>query len=161
MLRIWSTSRQPFSVIHHHPSTQGQPLSVIYTRPNVRKHYTPSSVYTDVSPVTPKRGRGKTRAPQTARPVVTPIPGYGYRRGPHTYTEKEFQAIFMLGVKAKGLMERRERRRNHARGIIEKCKKDLQELIKDEDKDINVLMDDEPLNGLGLQIEQLNNDSLI
>lgn len=67
----------------------------------------------------------------------------------------------MLGVKVKGLMERRERRRNHARGIIEKCEKDLQELMKDEDKDINVLMDDEPLNGLGLHIEQLNNDSLI
>ena len=42
----------------------------------------------------------------------------------------------MLGVKAKGLKKRRERRRNHARGIIEKCKKDLQELMKDEDKDI-------------------------
>lgn len=41
--------------------------------------------------------------PQTTRPVVTLIPDYSYRRGPVTYTEKEFQDIFMFGVKVKGL----------------------------------------------------------
>lgn len=58
------------------------------------------------------------------------------------------------------MKERRERKRDHARKTIEKCDKDLQEVMMVEQIDISVLMDDVPLDGLGLPIEHFNNDGL-
>lgn len=40
------------------------------------------------------------------RPRIIPLRGGGYQRGPHIYTEEEFQDIFVLGLKTKSLKKK-------------------------------------------------------
>ena len=65
----------------------------------------------------------------------------------------------MLGVKAMCLKEERVRRRDLAEEFIEECEKDLKDLMDDEERDINTLMNDMPLDGLGLRVEHLNSEN--
>lgn len=129
--------------------------------PNVRKHYKSCSVYTDISPATPEIGRHYTVHPRTAYPVIKPLPGFGYRRGPAVYTEEDFQEIIRLGIKVKCLEARRKRRRQLIENLRKRYEEQIKDLNDDEEMDIHVLMDDLPLVHLPFESVQLNNDSLI
>ena len=77
---------------------------------------------------------------------VTPIFDGGYQRGQLIYTEKEFQDIFTLGLKMKSLRKKWERKRKDVRKVMVKCKRDLDNIIKEENKEITALIEGLDIN---------------
>lgn len=69
--------------------------------------------------------------------------------------------IFTHGIKAKRLEEKKNNRRDRIKRIIERCKKDLEEVKKEEKTDMNEFMDNIPWNDIDLWIRQFSNDDLI
>lgn len=54
-----------------------------------------------------------------------------------------------------------QKRRNDVRKVMVKCERDLDNFTKEENREITALIEGIPLNSLGLQIEEVNSDSLI
>ena len=132
------------------------------------KHSTSNPVYTDGATVRPKTAHSqsqhsqtprpqtphpKTKHLQIAHPVIIPIPGYGFTRGDVSYTEEDFQEIFSYGIKTLAIRKKRRERRADARRILDKFKEDIKKEMEGDDLDINVLMQDEPFDGLGFQFD--------
>lgn len=131
-------------------------------------HSAYSTAYADGYSVRTSRVAKKTTrvASSTARTIdietrVIPVFGGGYKRGQDIYTEKEFQDIFILGLEMKSLKKKWDRKRNDIRKVMVKCERDLDNFTKEENREITALIKGIPLNSLGLQIEEANNDSLI
>ena len=61
----------------------------------------------------------------------------------------------------KSLKKKWQRKRKDVRKVMVKCERDLDNIIKEENREITALIEGIPLNSLGLQIQEANSDSLI
>lgn len=110
--------------------------------------------YTDGYSASPKSvpsrvGKARYTTAGYVRPILRPTLK-GFQRGPNTYTQEEVDNLLALGIKAKRLKKRRERRRDRVWGDLEKVKKDLEKVKKDIEEmskedmmELNELIDDD------------------
>ena len=121
-------------------------------------HYTSNPVYTDSYSVTPDRVLSVGVRSRIARPGLRRIKGGGYQRGPHRYTQEEVDNTFTLGIKAKLLENKKKNRHLRLESLIERFKRDIEEIKKEERADLNEYKDNIPWNDTNMLMEHFNND---